>query len=170
LARTVLVAAVLASGLVHAEDEPIERRVRQLEEKLADHERLKQEVDDLKRQLRGRNEAEPSAVSKERSPAAEARSPFFLRVGHGTAELGGLLQVWALHSALDPDDFRLRRSEIKLSGTIIDPIGYTVMIDPAKNLSENKTIIAGGDPVTLSQPRSDGKILQDLFLSLRFAP
>lgn len=44
------------------------------------------------------------------------------------------------------------------------------MIDPAKSLNDNKTIVVGTESVTLSQPKSDAKILQDLFLSFGFIP
>lgn len=154
-----------------AVEDDLPQRLEELEKKLEGYDELKREVDRLKRQLGEREEAEKRAAeAKPSPPVTQQRPPFEVRIGRGTAQLGGLLQVWGLRSESDIDEFRLRRSEIKLSGSIIDSVGYTVMLDPAKTLSENKTIIVGTRRVTLSQPKSDSKILQDLFLSLRFFP
>lgn len=173
----VVVAVGVCCQVANAADQDLRTRVRQLEEKLRDYDALQREVDELKQQLREQEAARP--VAEQPPPSATAQvppappkpgPPFEVRVGRGTVQLGGLLQVWGLHSDVDPDEFRLRRSEINLKGKIIDSIGYTIMIDPAKNLSENKTIVVGGEQIKISQPKSDSKILQDLFLSFSFIP
>lgn len=173
-----VVAAVgVCCQVANAADQDLSTRIRQLEEKLRDYDALRREVGELKQQLReqeaARRAAEqpPPSVTVQAPPAPlKPGPPFEVRVGRGTVQLGGLLQVWDLHSDVDPDEFRLRRSEINLKGKIIDSVGYTIMIDPAKNLSENKTIVVGDEQIKISQPKSDSKILQDLFLSFGFIP
>ncbi len=138
-----------------------EERLQRLEQKLRDYERVGRE---LREEMELLNAPEaPSGVAQKPDTAP----PFEVRIGRGVATIGGLLQVWGLHSELGPDDFLLRRSELNLKGSIIDWFGYTVMIDPAKTLSKNKTILVGTEAVTLSQPKSDAKILQDLFVTLK---
>ncbi|MCX8071644.1 MAG: OprO/OprP family phosphate-selective porin [Candidatus Binatia bacterium] len=153
-------------------EEDLRGRLQALERKRQDYKRLQQQLDELKQELRQRERA--AEVSAEQSPptpsAPKPPAPFELRIGRGTATISGLLQVWGLHSELDPDEFRLRRSEIDLKGSLTDTFGYAVLIDLAKALSENKTIIVGSEKVTLSQPKSDSKILQDLIVILKFIP
>lgn len=140
---------------LRAETDPT-HRIGELEQKVKDYERLKEEAENLK-------------AAAERVRDRES-APVELRIGRRTATVRGLLQIWSLHSELAPDEIRLRRSETNLKGWITEWFGYTVMIDPAKTLSENKTILVGTEAVTLSQPKSDAKILQDLFITLKLFP
>lgn len=82
-------------------------------------------------------------------------------VGSGTLKMNGLLQIWFVHdpAASSQNTFRLRRSEIKLSGKIIPKIEWGVMVDPAKELKVNGAAV---DPTS--------KILQDLYFQLGFIP
>lgn len=81
-----------------------------------------------------------------------------LSVGTGKAKLNALLQTWALNDTTAANDansnFRIRRSEIKLSGSVHPNTRWFVMIDPAKSLSISST-------GTLSSA-NDNKILQDI--------
>lgn len=91
--------------------------------------------------------------------------PTTLRVADGGLKFGLLLQGWYvadgspvgsgssfLGNATGNNTFRLRRSEIKLSGRVLKDWGFEVMFDPAKGIS----------PQTSG---TDGKILQDLAVS-----
>lgn len=95
--------------------------------------------------------------------------PTTLKVGDGELKFGLLLQGWYvtddskastgtswLGNTTGYNTFRLRRSEIKLSGKITPSWGFEVMFDPSKAINT-----AAG---------ADGKILQDLgvtFLGLK---
>jgi hypothetical protein len=93
-------------------------------------------------------------------PAAPA-IPTTLKIGDGELRFGMLLQGWYvtddspvgtgsswLGNTNGQNTFRLRRSEIKLSGKITPAWGFEVMFDPSKSQS--------------SAAGADGKILQDL--------
>jgi hypothetical protein len=93
--------------------------------------------------------------------------------GFGRVKLGGLLQLWAgagdnLFSGDVDNSLRIRRAELKLSGSI-NPVAYwTVMVDPAKSLSVSTTT-AGGN-VTGVSLNPTGNILQDFVLGYKFSP
>ncbi|KAA0254746.1 MAG: porin [Acidobacteria bacterium] len=114
----------------------------------------------------------PGALGQEAAPdpgAPPAKGipfppPTTLRIGDGELEFGLLLQAWYygddseagtgtsyLGNPTGVNTFRLRRAEIKLSGTVTPSWGFDVMFDPAKSQS--------------SDPDGDGKILQDLGIS-----
>jgi hypothetical protein len=84
-------------------------------------------------------------------------------------KFSGLLQAWYL-SGDDPtvDTFRLRRSELKAVGQVGTKVRWTVMIDPSKSLSINKTTttIDGQQVVTDTSVNQASRILQDAFISL----
>ncbi len=87
--------------------------------------------------------------------SAETLTPVV--VGTGTAKLGLLLQSWAYDDTTAPTtkfNFRMRRAEIKLTGTLNENVRWFVMADPAKTLS------AAGD----------NKILQDLGVAYALSP
>ncbi len=87
-----------------------------------------------------------------RASAAEMES---LSVGKGTAKFNGLLQVWAINDTTvnqEPhSNYRVRRAELKFSGSVHSKTRWFVMLDPAKSL---KTGAISTD--------NDNKILQDL--------
>jgi hypothetical protein len=92
--------------------------------------------------------------------ASEETSPVYLEIPKGTAKLGLLLQNWLIYdekNTVDRSNFRLRRSEIKISGNIQKDISWTLMIDPAKSLKTG-TVIA----------TNDNKVIQDFILSYTF--
>lgn len=81
-------------------------------------------------------------------------------VGAGQAKLGGLFQAWALNdtsSTAANFNYRLRRAEIKLSGSVTESTRWFAMIDAAKTLR----------PGAISST-NDNKILQDL--GIAFSP
>ncbi len=84
-------------------------------------------------------------------------------------KFSGLLQAWYV-SGDNPtvDSFRLRRAELKAVGQVGTKVRWTVMIDPAKSLSINKTtaFIEGQPVVTDVSVNQSGRILQDAFISL----
>ncbi len=86
-------------------------------------------------------------------------------VGTGTAKLGGLLQFWAYQDTTAATDantgFRIRRAEIKLSGSLVEKTRWFVMFDPAKGPTITSSTISGTTYGTLSAT-NDQKILQDL--------
>ncbi|MBI4239330.1 MAG: hypothetical protein HY696_13055 [Deltaproteobacteria bacterium] len=97
--------------------------------------------------------------------------------------LAGLFQAWYQWSDDAPNTtygmtnpnahhmFRLRRTELKLTGSFRDKLSFTVMIDPTKSLFQNQTLTdSAGNTVVAAQPRADGSILQDLVLTFRYIP
>ena len=95
------------------------------------------------------------ADAQEIQPAPEKQSVF------GRVTFGGLLQGWYLSgTGTFNDQFKLRRTELKLTGVVSPAVKWTVMVDPAKAL----TIING-----TSGRRDDNVvtgIVQDVFLTL----
>ena len=95
------------------------------------------------------------ADAQEIQPAPEKQSVF----GHVT--FSGLLQGWYLSgTGTFNDQFKLRRTELKLTGVVSPAVKWTVMVDPAKAL----TIIN-----TTSRRRDDNivtGIVQDVILTL----
>jgi hypothetical protein len=92
--------------------------------------------------------------------------PATLKVGDGELKFGMLLQAWYvaddspastgsswLGNTTGYNTFRLRRSEIRLSGRIAPDWAFEVMIDPAKSQFSG------------TGPAADSKILQDLAVS-----
>jgi phosphate-selective porin len=85
------------------------------------------------------------------------QSSNYLDVGISKTKLGLLLQNWALYdekSTAGKSNFRFRRVEIKLSGTIQDNSSFAIMIDPAKSIK------TGAVSAT-----NDNKVLQDFVLN-----
>lgn len=94
---------------------------------------------------------EPVAVPAKPEPAS-------LKIDVGQAKLNVLLQTWYISDStattLGRNNFRARRAEIKLGGTLSPEAKWLVMIDPAKSLRTG--------PVAAT---NDNKVLQDLVLS-----
>jgi hypothetical protein len=87
-------------------------------------------------------------------------TPVFLEIPKGTAKLGILLQNWLIYdekNSTDRSNFRLRRAEIKLSGTVQKDTSWLVMFDPAKSLKTGSIVAT-----------NDNKVLQDFILSYTF--
>ncbi len=89
--------------------------------------------------------------------AHAAETPEPLTVNTGTAKINLLLQSWAYDdttAATTKFNFRMRRAEIRFSGSLAENTRWFVMADPAKNL------VAAGD----------NKILQDLGVAYAITP
>jgi hypothetical protein len=95
------------------------------------------------------SEVRPYKAPEPPKPAA----PTTLKIGDGELKFGALIQGWyfADSSPNASNTFRIRRTEIKLSGKITKDWGFEVMFDPSK--SQNT---AAGQ---------DAKILQDAAVS-----
>lgn len=108
--------------------------------------------------MQGQRQAQkaPPSAFEERVTKVEKSLESRLQVGHGSMKIGGLLQGWYIVDWKEKDRFRLRRTEIKLSGKVGEgqPIEYTVMIDPAQ----------------VTEDASRKSILQDAFLTLGYIP
>ena len=94
-----------------------------------------------------------ASVMSSLSPFSQAAESQSLAVGTGSAKFNGLFQTWLVNdtAAATTTNIRLRRSELKLSGSVIEDTRWFVMMDPAKSL---KTGAVSGS--------NDNKILQDL--------
>ena len=68
-------------------------------------------------------------------PVGHALDP--VQSGFGSMKIDGLLQFWYIsdQQAGKKDDFRPRRTEIKLSGQVHPAVSWLLMIDPAKPLN-----------------------------------
>lgn len=114
---------------------------------------------------------EAAAPAQEETPIiklGEVVKDAGVKVGVGNLKLGGLIQIWFVDdptkefskSKTEDSTFRLRRSEIKLSGDIIPQVGFTVMIDPAKQIKLTAQTNAVDQSTT---------VLQDAYVQLRFS-
>lgn len=112
--------------------------------------------------------AADQAAETPSTPPPEAKAQRFT-----TPKLSGLLQAWYL-SGDNPtvDTFRVRRAELKAVGEVGTKVRWTVMIDPSKSLSINKTttFIDAEPVVTDASVNPSGQILQDAFISLLPSP
>ena len=89
--------------------------------------------------------------------AADSQPANFLDTGISKLKLGLLLQNWAIYdvkNTTSKSNFRLRRTEIKLSGNVFDNSSFVLMIDPAKSLKTGAI-----------DASNDNKILQDFVLN-----
>jgi len=120
----------------------------------------------------------PAAVA---APAAAAGSaaaaapppPITVDTGGMKIRIAGLFQGW--YSGGDNgaiNTFRLRRTELKVSGDFGKRAKWTFMIDPAKALSLTNTTstIGGQTVVTGATVAQNSKVLQDAYLSLIASP
>lgn len=86
---------------------------------------------------------------------AQAADTELVTAGFGKVKIGGLFQIWTLDDTGAPADtntnFRMRRAEVKINGTVDPKIRWFVMFDPAKSIA----VGTGAAP-------GDNKILQDL--------
>ncbi len=107
----------------------------------------------------------PTAAEK---PAGSAPVSF---AGLQNLKFSGLMQAWYLASnASVADTFRLRRTELKLTGDVTPKAKFVVMIDPAKALAVNTTYTTlEGDRVVVDASLNQaGRLLQDAFVSLTY--
>ena len=119
---------------------------------------------------RTRNELAATSAGLEKSRQATSES---VRSGFGSIRFNGLLQVWGVAGNSNyRDTFRIRRSELKFSGTIAPKVRWTVMIDPAKSLSMNNgaALIDGTSVITSAIINQAGRILQDAYITFENIP
>ncbi len=94
---------------------------------------------------------------------AQNEGPNTVTISTGTAKLSGLLQAWALNdtaAAGNADfNFRMRRAEIKLSGSVTPETRWFVMFDAAKSIKTGAVSAA-----------NDNKVLQDLGVAFTLSP
>ena len=86
---------------------------------------------------------------------------------------GGLLQVWYQENAPDVDrTFRIRRTELRLSGAFPRRVRWTVMIDPSRalRLSRDSTIVNDSIVVPTADVNQLSRIFQDAYISIDFGP
>jgi len=83
-----------------------------------------------------------------------------MAVGTGTAKFNGLFQAWAVNdntsSSAVHHNYKVRRAEMKFSGSVMEDSRWFVMADPSKALST--PVVAG----------NDNSILQDIGLAHTF--
>lgn len=96
-----------------------------------------------------------SAVAAESNSTLEA-----VKVGVGNTTLNALLQAWAINESNAPhDNFRLRRAELGLTGSVVERTRWFLKIDVAKSLRTG--------PIAAT---NDNRILQDLGVGFTVAP
>lgn len=96
-----------------------------------------------------------------------------VKSGFGNITLDGLLQVWYLDNAPEFDQtFRIRRTELRFSGTIGKPTKWTIMIDPSRALDfiEDSTLVDDSIFVPTLEVNQASRILQDALITLEFGP
>ncbi len=104
---------------------------------------------------------------------AQEASSTAMKSGFGHVRFNGLVQIWG--SAGDAgyrDSFRIRRTELTLSGQINDKVRWAIMVDPAKSLSLNSSsaFMNGTTVLSGSSVNQASRILQDAFVSTTYIP
>jgi hypothetical protein len=126
-------------------------------------EEVDQEIAALKEQIRALQErVERLEAERAEQQAAEAKKPELVQSGEGRIQFDGLMQNWFSNDSAGRNTFRLRRMELKFSGQLTPQASWTVMVDPAKNLS-----LGQGPPVFVNQ---NSNVLQDSFLTYSWSP
>ncbi|MBI1978200.1 MAG: hypothetical protein HYS55_05555 [Candidatus Omnitrophica bacterium] len=75
-------------------------------------------------------------------------------VGYGKLTVGGLFQGWYSHGSKFDDTARIRRTELKFAGEIVNKLNWTIMIDPVQVREDN----------------TRRSVLQDAYLTLGYIP
>lgn len=104
---------------------------------------------------------------------AQEQSDSAVTSAFGKVTFGGLLQVWYQENAPDVDrTFRIRRTELRLSGAFPRRARWTVMIDPSRSLrlSRDSTIVDDSVVVPTADVNQSSRIFQDAYISIDFAP
>lgn len=91
--------------------------------------------------------------------AAETPPLSPLLSGDGRATFGGLFQSWLTSDSASPVNFRMRRAELKFSGSVAENTRWFTMIDAAKSLKTG-----------LVSSANDNKVLQDLGVAFSLNP
>jgi phosphate-selective porin O/P len=147
-------AFLVIAPLVRADDaEAIAALRAKIEQQAAQVESLRAELARLEASIQGRQAASPVPAPAVPTPApAPAPAP----PPAPTIKFGGLLQGWYVGGdAGFNDTFRIRRSELRVSGELAKKFGWSVMIDPSKAL----TLTSGA----VNQP---SRALQDAYITV----
>jgi phosphate-selective porin len=125
-----------------------------IERQAAELDALRAEVTRLETKLAGPAPPAPIAKAPEVKSAPVATSAAL--TSSNPVVFSGIVQGWATaDTGAANNTFRIRRSELKMTGVVTRGVGWAVMIDPAKVLSST----AG----TINQA---SRILQDAYLTL----
>ena len=105
-------------------------------------------------------------VNRANAPPQTDNSSTAIQSGFGQVQFHGLLQAWYSGGNLTADTFRIRRAEIKFTGTILSKLNWTLMIDPAKALAVNRTFatVTGSPVLADASVSQSSRILQDAFI------
>lgn len=163
-------AAAPGSALAQVTDsEEIDALRRQLAGQQAQIEALQRQLEVQRARLQALVQEPPSA-----SPTTSGADVPSTRLAVATpgpddehsVKLGGLLQPWYL-ATTGSSTFRLRRAEVKLSGTVAPTVRWTVMVDPSKSLGlQHDTVSIDGTPaVAATQVNQGSRILQDAYIT-----
>lgn len=129
---------------------------------------LEAELEALKRAVYG-DHSSPDATAQDTHD--DPGTGFEVQVGTGSLKISGLLQAWFKNGQIDEDEFLIRRAEIAFVGQVVETVGYTLMIDVGKEITDETGLLdGGGNTVPVLTPASDDKILQDAFLSFSMVP
>jgi len=146
-------AALLALSLVFpiaARGEDPSAEIRLLREQLA------QQAAELERVRAALQRIETTVVPPPQTSSSTTSAP----APAAPIRFSGLLQGWAMTGdASFQDTFRIRRTELKLSGDLAKNVGWTLMIDASKSLSH--ATVDG--QTTINQA---GRPLQDAFVTI----
>ena len=111
------------------------------------------------------NSVQPAKEAVAATPEVKAFTP--------TWKNNALLQFWytddsSQSAATSRNNFRLRRAEVKFSGTVADDVRWYASLDFAKSLSTTATtVVTGASPTTTTSinqvnTKGDNKVIQDL--------
>ena len=123
---------------------------------------LEERVEKVEKGLPSQVQRVPSAPPEkigsleDRITKVEKNLPSQIQVGYGTLKVGGLFQGWYVIDQDANDRSRIRRTELKFSGDILnnEQLKYTVMIDP----------------VQVQEDNTRRSILQDAFFTIDHQP
>lgn len=138
-------------------------------------ERLQKQIDGLQTKIEPKVSSSPtvtttSSLTAVAKPTSTPTPVNNVESGFGKIKFDGLIQAWYSAGNGTNNTFRFRRAEMKFSGQILPKVKWTLMIDPAKALSVNKTTtaISGVPVVTDVSPNQASRILQDAFITLAY--
>ncbi len=96
-----------------------------------------------------------------------------VETGGAKLKLAGLVQGWYTFGGSSVvDSFRLRRTEIKLTGDMSPRVRWTLMFDPSKSLSVSNSYstVNGQKTLTDTSVSQGSRILQDAYVGVTYSP
>lgn len=100
---------------------------------------------------------------------AQEQADSVVTSGFGKIALDGLVQVWYLENQPEFDrTFRIRRTELRLTGTFTRRIKWTVMIDPSRALDfiRDSTFVNDSIVIPTVEVNQTSRILQDAYITV----